>query len=141
MVFEHRLDGLLVARIHGRAKTVVGGQQGRTLAQLVGVLLQQTAPDVFIQVQSLGNLRTGIALDGGTHHGKTCSLHDEQQQQREPNQPQDQAAPQFAQLLPVQGCSPAKRTDAAAAPVAGTVSACSCAGAPTGNRVCQVRKV
>ena len=139
MVFQHRLDGFTVLRVHGRAKAIVGGQQGRALAQLLGVLLQQALPDVLVQVQRARDLGACIAVDGRTHHRKACGLHDQQQQQRQPHQTQDQAVPQRARRH--QGCSPTSRTDAAASPVAGTVSACPYAGAPTGSRVCQVRKV
>ena len=60
----------------------------------------------------------------------------DQQQQRHAHQPHDEAAPQHRQL---QGCNPCMRTVTSAVPVAGTISACSSAGAPTGKRVCQVR--
>lgn len=139
MVLQHRLDGFLVPRVDRRAKAIVSREQGRSLAQLLGILVEQAAPDVFVQVQGPRDLGAGIAVDGGPHHGKPCRLHDEQQQQRQPHQPQDQAAPGQAQ--PLQGCNPVMRTDAVAEPVAGTVSACSRAGAPTGRRVCQVRSV
>ena len=61
VVLQHRLDGVLVPGIDRRAEAVVGRQQRRALAQALGVLLQQAAPDVLVQVQRARDLGARIA--------------------------------------------------------------------------------
>ena len=135
VVFQCRQDGLFIARADRRAKAVVGCQQCRALAQTFGVLIQQAVPDTLVGIEFARDLQARIAVDAAVHHGKTGQLHDQQQQQRHPDEPQDQAVTGRART---QGASPVMRTVAAAPPVV-TVSAWSCAGAPTGRRGCQVR--
>ena len=51
MVFQNRLDGFVVARMNRRPKPVIRREQGRALAQTLGVLLQQAQPNVFVYVE------------------------------------------------------------------------------------------
>ena len=138
MVFQHRLDGFLVARMHRRPKSVVCRQKGRALAQTLGVLLQQAQPHVFVHIELARNLAAGVALDAGAHHGKPGQLHDQQQQQGHPHQAQDQAT---AEDPPHQGANPTSLAAARTLPVAGTATGCSWAAAPGAMRGCQTRSL
>ena len=82
MVVQHRPDGGEVARSDSRAKAEISRQQGSGLAQLLGVLVQQAFPDLFVNLKFLRYLPKSVAFDVGLHHRKNGCLHHQQQHQR-----------------------------------------------------------
>ncbi len=81
MVVQRRANRLQVARPNCRAKAEIGRQQGRALGQLLGILVQQAAPDPLTDLQFLCNLLARTLLNADPNDAENCCLHQEQKQQ------------------------------------------------------------